>query len=110
LVGDAAISLTQTYNGFPARMSLQAGAVSHLQARYTGVDWQVLVDSIDYMDNPNHEGYMPNHAKAQERVDLFLAVINTNPGVNINNALNDLKEDLQIIFHERKVFLPLIVQ
>ena len=110
LTSVAAPTLNGTYNGFPARTSLRSGALFSLHVRFPFADWQVLLDSIDYLDNPNHEGYLPNYAKAADRIQDFQDLYGNTPGLNIHNALEDLKDDLQIIFHERSIYLPWIVK
>ena len=98
-LGTAAPQLLETYNGFPARTTLQANALAGFETRYPGVDWQVLVDSIPYADTPNHEGYMPNYLNAYDRIAQFYDAYHSETGLNIDDELNILQNDLQEIFH-----------
>ena len=110
LIGTAALTLTNYYHGFPARTSLQTSALHSLKLAHPGVDWQVMVDSIHYLDNPNHEGYMPNFQKAEDRLQQFRDLYHGTAGLNINVELDRLRSDLQWIFHERLVYLPLVMR
>ena len=98
LLGTAAPTLIETYNGFPARTSQQTAALDSLETRYPGVDWQVMVDSITYTDIPNHESYMPNYPDANDRIAQFFGEYHGAEGLDINNELNILQNDLQTIF------------
>ena len=84
--------------------------MNHLAAEYPDVDWQVLLDSITFLDNPSSEGYLPNLQKAQTRISAFLELIQNTPGVNVNQALDLLQYDLQMIFNEHPVYLPIVTR
>jgi len=100
LTDNAVPSLTLTYGGFPARISQQASALTRLSLNYPGVDWQVMVDSIPYLDNPNHEAGLPNFHQATERIAEFQTLYQDTPGLDIDAELDNLRDDLQVIFHE----------
>jgi len=98
LLGTAAPTLLDVYGGFPARTSLQADALENYKTKYPGVDWQVMVDSIQFADIPNHEGYLPNYNKAVNRIDEFTWDYQSLSGFVIDDALSILQTDLQEIF------------
>ncbi len=116
LVGDAAQALMDTYaqmdaNGrppLPGRISLQAAYVDILELQFPGVDWQVMLDSLAFADIPNHESGMPNFIRAYQRVLDFGNFIRSVPGLNIDNELNQLQSDLQWIFYEHLLWVPVI--
>lgn len=107
LVGDGAVTLHLAYNGFPARTSQQAGAVAGLESKFPGVDWQVMIDSLDHPDNPNHESYMPNYFRSNSRVTEFYNLYRSVPGLNLQAEIDSLLSDLQFLFHKH-IFLPFI--
>lgn len=100
VVGDGAPTLFDAAtNSFPARISLQSAALDDLEATYPGVDWQVMIDSIDYADVPNHQGYMPNLQIAENRLNEFYGLYHGIPGLDVDAELEILREDLQAIFN-----------
>lgn len=98
LVENAALA-ANIYIGFPARISMQADAISNLEATLPNADWQVLLDSIPYADSPNHEGYLPNYPIAIYRINQFAGQFRNDPAMDIDTELDNLKNDLQTIFH-----------
>ena len=102
LTDNAAETLNNTYGGFPARTSLQPAAITDLETRFPGVDWQVLVDSIPYGDVPNHEAGLPNNTKAIDRINGFENELQNVAGLDVDAALDNLKSDLQWIFDQVK--------
>lgn len=103
LTGPAALDLLAVYGGMPARVDDQPAFFSILDERYTqGVNWEVVRDSLNYVDVPNHEAVMPNHNRSQDRLDTFLSLLNSQPGVNVDAEIDRLVVDLQGIFDEAR--------
>jgi multiple sugar transport system substrate-binding protein len=106
LLGEAADSLTQTYGGMPARLSLQGTFFERFQAnletQYPDTDfnlnWNVAVQSLGFPDNPNHEDGMPNFLEASDRYTQYLQLVDADPAADINAELDLLQSDLQVIF------------
>lgn len=104
LLGPAAPQLLLTYGSFPARKSLQADSIKAFEAKFAPltIDWQVMIDSLGYPDNPSHESDMPNFLKADDRIKAFGTLYGGTEGLNIDNELDKLQADLQVIFDEVK--------
>lgn len=103
LIGDAAPTLLQVYGGMPADAAEQDAFFAALDETYPqGVNWQVVIDSQGYPDNPSHEGWMPNFNEADERVSAFLTLIQGTSGLDIAAELETLRSDLQAIFDAAK--------
>jgi multiple sugar transport system substrate-binding protein len=103
LTGPAALDLLAVYGGMPARVNDQPAFFARLDERYTqGVNWEVVRDSLNYVDVPNHEAVMPNHNRSQDRLDTFLSLLNSQPGVNVDAEIDRLVVDLQAIFDEAR--------
>ena len=74
LIGDAADDLTQLYGGLPARLSLQGAYFDKLDADQFAdkdINWDVVVASMAYPDNPNHEEGYPNELQARDALGCF---------------------------------------
>ncbi len=110
LTTDAVTSLVLTYGGYPARISEQPAALTNLSLTYPGVDWQVMVDSIAFLDDPSHEGYMPRYQEAYERILEFQNLYRGTAGLDIDSRLDELRDDLQWIFNRQEVYLPMVTR
>lgn len=104
LVGDAAGTLTKTYGGMPARISLQETYFAELDELplFAGKDinWQVAVDGLKYPDKPSHEGGMPNFLIAADRIQQSWQLMQEDPNTDVDQELDQLQVDLQDIFHQ----------
>ncbi|GAB3650965.1 ABC transporter substrate-binding protein [Glycomyces tarimensis] len=101
LIGDAAEELTATYGGMPARISLQDGYFDRVgDANFEGQDinWDVAVEGMSYVDNPSHEGGMPNFLEAEAAIAEYATRFAQEPGLDIEAELENLRNDLQAVF------------
>jgi multiple sugar transport system substrate-binding protein len=101
LTGPASLDLLGVYGGMPARPAEQPAFFAHLDERYTqGVNWDVVRDSLNYPDIPSHEAVIPNHNRAQDRLDTFRSLLHSQPGVNVQAEIDRLVADLQLLFDD----------
>jgi multiple sugar transport system substrate-binding protein len=101
LTGDAAGELLQIYGGMPGRASQQEAFFTGMDEQFPqGVDWDVAVQGLAYPDVPNHEGNLPNYAKAYDRIGAFQTLYETDATLDIDAEMDSLVEDLQAIFDE----------
>jgi multiple sugar transport system substrate-binding protein len=101
LLGDAAEALTTTYGGMPARISLQDGYFDRVGAEsFDGqdIDWDVAVEGMSYVDNPSHEGGMPNFLEAEAVIAEYGTRFSQEEGLDIPTELEALRTDLQAVF------------
>ncbi|GAA2308758.1 extracellular solute-binding protein [Glycomyces scopariae] len=101
LIGDAAETLTQTYGGMPARISLQDGYFERVgTANFEGQDinWDVAVEGMTYVDNPSHEGGMPNFLESEAVLAEYATKFNQEEGLDIPTELAALQAELQAVF------------
>jgi len=101
LVGEASLDLLSVYGGMPARPDDQQAFFDDLDERYTqGVNWDVVRASLNYPDVPSHEEPLPNNNQANDRLDSFLSLLRSEPGIDVQAEIDALLADLQIIFDE----------
>lgn len=102
LVGEASRDLLAVYGGMPARVEETAVFFQGQDSNYPDqeVNWQVAVDSLNYPDNPSHEGNMPNFNKADERISAFYSLVQSDGEIDLEAEIDTLLEDLQSIFDE----------
>lgn len=103
LTGPASIDLLAVYGGMPAREADQAAFFAALDEKYTqGVNWDVARASLAYADVPSHETPMPNHNRANDRLDTFKSLLDSQPGVDVDAEIDKLLADLQVLFDEAR--------
>ena len=64
------------------------------------VNWQVALDSLAYIDLPNHEEGLPNYLKSRQALTDFENLMVTTPGLDINSEALKLQGMLQAIYHQ----------
>jgi len=102
---EGADELSKLYGGMPARLSLQDSFFEDFAAEKFSdrdINWDVVVESLSYPDNPNHEEWIPSFAEATDRYVDFDLLTNTKADVDIDAELETLKTDLQAIFDAAK--------
>jgi multiple sugar transport system substrate-binding protein len=103
LIGEASLDLLSVYGGMPAREADRTAFFEGLNQKYTqGVNWQVVMDSLNYPDIPSHESWMPNFNKAQDLLRNFVTLYGSTPGLDMDAELDKLVADLQAVFDEVK--------
>jgi multiple sugar transport system substrate-binding protein len=100
-IGERAADMTSIYGGMPARLSLQDDFFETFATTVPNgenVNWQVVIDSMAYADNPNHEGYMPSPQEANDRYNEFWTLLGTEAGRDVQADIDLLVTDLQAIY------------
>lgn len=94
--------LLQVYGAMPAIKGMQGDFFGGLNQKFAPVapDWQVAVDSLGYIDVPNHEEGLPNFLKTRQAITDFETLLKTTPGLDVNAEAQKLQATLQSIYHE----------
>lgn len=101
LVGDASLDLLGVYGGLPTRAEDQDAFFAGLNEKYTqGVNWDVVIESLNFPDVPSHEEALPNNNKASDRLDAFLSLLRSEPGLDVAAEIDTLLADLDAIYAE----------
>jgi multiple sugar transport system substrate-binding protein len=80
----------------PARKSLASGWLDEMKAQYPKVDFQVFIDSIQYMDaSPNNEQWVPNYQKVWDATENALSRIVSGESKDVNEVLDSLNTEVQ---------------
>ncbi|MFU8826846.1 MAG: ABC transporter substrate-binding protein [Brevefilum sp.] len=98
---EVAPKLLNIYGGMPARLALQDTYFEqYTDDNFPGKDinWQVVVDSMAYADNPNHESWMPSFLETTDRYNEFWNYAANTPGLDMDAEMEVLRQDLQRIF------------
>ncbi|HEX7001820.1 MAG TPA: extracellular solute-binding protein [Trueperaceae bacterium] len=101
LTGPASMDLLAVYGGMPTRPDDQAAFFATLDEKYPqGVNWDVARAHVAFADVPSHETAMPNHNRANDRLDQFKSLLDSQPGLDVDAEIDRLIADLQVIFDE----------
>lgn len=87
--------LAASYGAIPARKSLAEGWKEGQKDLNKNVDWQLFIDSIDYMDRPNNEAWVPNYQKVWDAMENTMASITTGKVTDTDRAAEDLNAEVQ---------------
>lgn len=101
LSAEGSADLLNIYGGMPARLSMQGDYFdSYGATNFPGqeIDWKVVVDSMAYADNPNHESWMPSFQETTDRYNEFWNLLANTPDADFDAELAALLADLQSIF------------
>ena len=80
----------------PARKSLADGWLKDMAGQYPNVDFQLFVDSIQYMDaSPNNEGWVPNYQKVWDATQNAQDILVSDGSVDVQTVMDDLDSEVQ---------------
>jgi multiple sugar transport system substrate-binding protein len=68
-----------------------------MKERYPGIDYDVIFTAIDYLDDPNHESWVPEWGKVNDALNNAQTTIYTEAELDIANLMNITNEDMQKI-------------
>jgi multiple sugar transport system substrate-binding protein len=91
--------LIELWGAVPALKSMQWAYISTLSESHPSVEnWETIIAGLNYVDVPNHEAYMPNFPRADDRVKTFQSEMEGTSGINVDAEIDQLVADLQAIF------------
>lgn len=104
MLGDGSADLYALYGGLPARTSQQAEFFKGLDAKFAPltINWQVVIDSIPFMDVPNHELGTPNYSKVFDLFSTLGSDLRSNPELDFEARIQQLITELQGLLDEVK--------
>ncbi len=88
------------YGGMPALPEDREAFFEALSAKAAPnvIDWDVAVQMLNYPDLPNHEAWLPNLAEANSLLGAFRTTMDSTPDLDLDAAIQKLKEDLQTAY------------
>ena len=105
LVTTAADDLLNIYGGMPAQTTKQKAFLDNFfKTRYphVTVNTDIIIDSVQYADNPNHEAWMPSFQETSTAYTEFWDNLTNNPGLDLDAEAAELKVKLQEIYNNAK--------
>ncbi len=96
---EAALDLLNVYGGLPARPDIRDSYFEGLNESFTqDVNWDVMIQGLDFPDVPNHQANMPNFLEADARIKEFEGPLFEDPDFDIDAAVAELEADLNTIW------------
>ena len=94
------VEVCKIYGCLPARKSTEAQFLESLKTRFPDINHAVIFEAISYLDDPNHESYVPDGSKVGDVLNNSLTTIYTDPEVDVEALLTTTNEDVQTILDE----------
>jgi multiple sugar transport system substrate-binding protein len=89
------IRLDLTWGGLPPRASLQEQYATETKGKYPDLEMQVFFDSLDYIDIPNHESYIPRYGEIWDAYNAGLQKILTGDEKDAKSVLDEVQTTCQ---------------
>lgn len=84
------------YGCIPARQSVQDTFTAALEERFPGLDYDVIFTAIDYLDDPNHESWVPEWGRVNDAMENGMGQVYVEP-VEAQAVLDQLNAEVQTI-------------
>lgn len=96
---EAALDLLNVYGGLPARPDIRDDYFAGLNETFPqDVNWDVMIQGLDFPDVPNHQANMPNFLEADARIKEFEGPLFEDPAFDVDAAVLELEADLNTIW------------
>ncbi|HEX9386425.1 MAG TPA: extracellular solute-binding protein, partial [Anaerolineales bacterium] len=94
------VDVCRIYGCIPARKSVQEKFLAQLKTDYPGIDYDVIFKSIDYLDKPNNEEWIPEWGKIEDALNNGLSLMYSGEEKDATKILNDANAEVQKILDE----------
>ena len=98
--GETALELATAYGPMPARLSLRGDWEATWLEAFPALNLDVVYSALEYLDAPNHEGYMPNYARSWDALEVYWNALRSNPDIDVLAELDALNAEVQALFDE----------
>jgi multiple sugar transport system substrate-binding protein len=88
------------YGCIPARASVADEFKAALQTRFPDLNLDIIFESINYLDAPNHESWVPEWGRVNEALTFAQGLIYTGENKDAQSVLDDANAAVQAIFDE----------
>jgi multiple sugar transport system substrate-binding protein len=88
------------YGCLPARKSVEDEFRTVLAERWPGLDYDVIYEAIDYLDDPNHESWVPEWGRVGDAMNHALDLVYSGENTNGQEVLDEANDAIQGILDE----------
>jgi multiple sugar transport system substrate-binding protein len=97
---ETALPLCEVYGCLPARLSVRGDWEATWLEAFPYLDLNVVYGALEYLDAPNHEGYMPSFASAWDALEVYWGSLRSDPELDVDAGLDAVNAEVQAIFDE----------
>ncbi|MCU0511961.1 MAG: extracellular solute-binding protein [Anaerolineae bacterium] len=94
------IDVCLIYGCVPARASVADDFRASLQAKFPDLNLDVIFESINYLDNPNHESWVPEWGRVNDALNNAGSLITSGAGTDARTVLDAASAEVQAILDE----------
>lgn len=88
------------YGCIPGRMSVSDDFRAALEANFPGLNYDVIFESINYLDNPNHESWVPQWGRVEDTMAFAQNTIFTGDNTDAQAVLDEANATIQALLDE----------
>lgn len=91
------VDVCLVYGCLPANESAEDEFRMIMEEKWPGLDYDVIYNGFDYLDNPHSDGYVVEQQKIEAVLDNLLSIIYTDPSADPGALLNEANDEIQEI-------------
>jgi len=91
------VDVCKIYGCLPARQSVEQDYLDYMKERFPGLEYDVIFTAIDYLDDPNHESWLPEWGKVNDTLNNFQTTLYTDANLDVAAVMQLTNEDMQKI-------------
>lgn len=88
------------YGCIPARQSVAGEFEGVLEERFPGLDYNVIFESINYLDDPNHESWVPQWGRVNDVMNFAYEQIFLGENTDAQSVLDTANAEIQALLDE----------
>ena len=88
------------YGCIPARISVAEDFRAALEANFPDINYDVIFDAINYLDDPNHESWTPRWGRVEDAMGLADSKIITGENTDAQAVLDEANATIQALLDE----------
>ena len=97
---DQIMEVCAVYGCLPANQNVADAFRGVLEEKYPGIDYDVIFTAIDYLDNPNHESWVPEWTKVYDSMENAFGLIVTGDNKDAQSVLDASNVEVQTVLDE----------
>lgn len=92
--------LIDNYVCLPADKEAMKSWVGEQQAKFPGVNFDVFVEALDYVETYNHESWKPNYSKVNDAMNTAWGHISSGDNLDVEAVMKAAHEEVQKLLDE----------
>jgi multiple sugar transport system substrate-binding protein len=92
--------LIDNYNCLPADSVSMSSWVDRQKSQYPGVDFEVFIDAMDYIEENNHEAWKPEYSRVNAVLDRVRDELTNGTNLDVEAVLQAGHEEIQQLLDE----------